>query len=100
MTHYSIRLTQRAKKDIKEIWHTIADRNEPAADKMLARIHEKLEILSTFPAIGRTRPDVAQGVRHFPIGNYLLLYRIDEDAHMIHIVRIVHGARNLPGLSI
>jgi toxin ParE1/3/4 len=42
------------------------------------------------------RSDIAQGVRHFPVGNYLILYRVDDEG--VEIVRYVHGRRRLRGL--
>lgn len=43
------------------------------------------------PGMGATRFDVRHGLRLFPAGNYLILYReIDDGAE---IVRVIHGAR-------
>ena len=42
------------------------------------------------------RDDLATGVRYFPVGNYLILYRDLGDG--IEVVRYVHGRRRLPGL--
>jgi toxin ParE1/3/4 len=43
------------------------------------------------PGIGVSRDDVRPGLRTFPVGRYLILYRaIGDDAE---IVRVVHGAR-------
>jgi hypothetical protein len=53
--------------------------NEPAAD---------------LEAIG---DDIAAGLRHFPVGRYLILYR--EIDNRVEIVRYVHGMRRLRGLS-
>jgi toxin ParE1/3/4 len=39
---------------------------------------------------GVPRPDIGGGMRHFPVGNYLVPYR--EIADAIEIVRVVHGA--------
>lgn len=41
--------------------------------------------------MGVARPHIRPGLRTFPVGNYLILYRqIDDGAE---IVRVVHGAR-------
>nr|WP_292335451.1 type II toxin-antitoxin system RelE/ParE family toxin [Mesorhizobium sp.] len=37
------------------------------------------------------RPEVRAGLRTFPAGNYLVLYRQIEDG--AEIVRVIHGAR-------
>ena len=46
-----------------------------------------------FPRLGQARPDLAPDLRHWVVGAYIMLYRIDPDA--VTIVRIVHDARDL-----
>ncbi|MDX8511684.1 type II toxin-antitoxin system RelE/ParE family toxin [Mesorhizobium captivum] len=45
------------------------------------------------PFSGAPRDDIAPGVRHLIVGEYLTLYRVGEDA--IEIVRVLHGRRNI-----
>ena len=68
------------------------------ADRMLDRLQAAMATLSENPKIGPARPDLAAGLRYFPVGRYVLLYR--EIPGGVEIVRCVHGARNLPGLSL
>jgi toxin ParE1/3/4 len=49
--------------------------------------------LSDFPERGRARPEIAEGARSLVVGQYLVLYRICENA--AEIVRFIHGARDL-----
>ena len=42
------------------------------------------------------RDDIARGVRSFPVGSYLILFRSLDDG--VEIVRYVHGARQQQGL--
>ena len=46
--------------------------------------------------MGMAREDIAPGVRHLPVGNYLILYRDIGDG--IEVVRYVHGMRRLQDL--
>jgi toxin ParE1/3/4 len=46
--------------------------------------------------MGRERIDIAPLVRSFPVNNYLIFYRLIEEG--IEIVRVIHGARNIPNL--
>lgn len=46
--------------------------------------------------MGRLRPDIAQELRYFTVGKYLILYRAVPDG--VQIVRVIHGARDLPNL--
>lgn len=85
-----------ADEDFREIWLTIALDNLSAADRMARRIYEAEDRLAEFPEIGVARPDLAKGLRQWPIVDYLIFYRIDDNR--LTIVRILHGARNLPSL--
>ncbi|MBZ9922750.1 type II toxin-antitoxin system RelE/ParE family toxin [Mesorhizobium sp. BR1-1-7] len=44
------------------------------------------------PLSGAPRDDIAPGIRHLIVGNYLTLYRVEDDA--IEILRALHGHRN------
>ncbi len=86
-----------AERDLLEIWVYIAERNFDAADELLETFDEKLRTLAEFPGMGPERNDLAPQLRMFPVGNYVLLYR--PVATGIELVRVAHGARNLPRLS-
>ncbi|WP_348625603.1 type II toxin-antitoxin system RelE/ParE family toxin [Mesorhizobium sp. L2C084A000] len=47
----------------------------------------------TYPFLGAPRDDIAPGIRHLVVGDYLTLYRVDDDA--IEIIRVLHGKRNI-----
>ena len=44
---------------------------------------------------GAPRDDIAPGIHHLIVSEYLILYRVREDA--IEIVRVLHGRRNIGG---
>jgi toxin ParE1/3/4 len=67
-------LSAAGRLDLIEIWSFIADDNEVAADKMLDRFEKALRILHDRPLAGRERPELAAGLRSFPVGNYILFY--------------------------
>jgi toxin ParE1/3/4 len=46
--------------------------------------------------MGPARPDIAPDARAFVVGRYLVLCRLVDDG--IEIIRVVHGARDLPGI--
>ncbi len=88
--------TARAEEDLVEIWGYIARDNPSAADRLLDVFDEKSRSLAHNPKIGKARDDVAAGLRHFPVGRYLILYRDIGDG--VEIVRYVHGMRRLRNL--
>ena len=83
----------RAKLDLLEIWIFIAEDSIDAADRLREKIRETALQMAQFPESGRSREEISEGLRSFPVGNYILLYRPIEGG--IDIVRIIHGARDL-----
>jgi toxin ParE1/3/4 len=92
-----LRFTRRAELDLIEIWKYIARDRPLTADEVLRRIDRQCRSFTSFPEMGRRRPDLAPEVRSFPIGRWLILYRLADDE--IVISRIVDGARDLRRLS-
>jgi toxin ParE1/3/4 len=88
--------TNRAEADLDEIWLWIAEDNIDAAERTIERIEAAENRLGQFPEIGQARPDLADGVRHWPMPPYLILYRVETDR--VLVLRVVRGARDLPGL--
>jgi toxin ParE1/3/4 len=56
-------LSRRAEAELREIWRYIAAENSAAADRLLLRIDDKLQILRDFPKIGTLRADIRLGFR-------------------------------------
>ena len=83
-----------ARQDLLSIWLYIAEDNLDAADILLDDIKHTCELLGQNPKMGRERTDIAEGMRYFPVKNYLILYRIIGSN--IEIVRVIHGSRELP----
>ncbi len=75
--------------DLDSIWDFIADDNPTAADRVLDRIGEVLDMLIRNPLAGRQRPELASGLRSFPAGNYIVFYLPLDDG--IEVVRILSG---------
>lgn len=86
-----IHRSKEAEEDLIDIWCFIAADNPGAADKLLHEIDEKCELLAHFPDMGQLRHDVSEGLRHFPLGRYLILYRVE--ANRLEVVRVLHSAR-------
>jgi len=91
-----IRRTAQAEEDLIDIWLYIAQDNPGAADHLLDEIEEKFSLLADHPQLGPARPDIAEDCRYFPVGSYLILYRLIPDG--IEVVRVVQGSRRLENL--
>ncbi len=79
-----------------DIWATIAVDSQSAADRLAARFYAAEDLLGAFPEIGEARPEIAADLRKWTVSPYVMLYRVTADA--VEIVRVVHGARDLPAL--
>jgi len=92
----SVHRSPLARQDYRDIWRYIANDNPAAANRLLWRIDAKLERYADNPRRGATRDNLTPGLRSFPVGNYLVFYRIVPDG--IELVRVLHGARDLNAL--
>lgn len=100
----NFRLTEDARQDLFEIARYIANDNLTAAGKFLEFFEHACDMLSDLPEMGSI-PDVlilssSKDTRMFPIknfSNYLIFYRPIPEKK-IEVVRIVHGAHELPAL--
>lgn len=83
-----------ARRDLNAIWDYIAENDQRAADRFIARIADTLELLGSMPGIGHVREDVTDPtLRTHAVGRYLIIYRFE--ARPIEVVRVVHGHRDL-----
>lgn len=88
-----LRLTQLSRQDLDEIWSFIAGDSWDAADNFIDRILEKCCLVAENPGLGRAREDLAEGIRGFPVGNYLIFYHVSGDA--LFVDRVLSGYRDL-----
>lgn len=91
-----VRRSNNADADLTDIWVYVAQDSRAAADRLILDLIDAEDRLAEFPETGRARPEIRPGIRSWPVGAYILLYRIERDG--ILIVRIVHGARELRAL--
>ena len=82
-----------AKNDLVEIWDYIADDSEAQADAFIAAIDRKIQALAERPMLGRKRDELAESLRSFPVGRYVIFYRPLQNG--VEVVRVLHGARDL-----
>jgi toxin ParE1/3/4 len=86
-------LQSRAKADLVEIWEFIAEDNDAHADAFIDVIDQKFQVLAQQPGIGRRRDELADGLRSFPVGRYVIFYLTVPGG--VQIVRVLHGARDV-----
>ncbi len=94
MTRY--RITKQAVENLEAIWLYIAEDNPSAADQILDMFQEKFRLLGEHPQLGRSRKDLGEALRSFPVESYVVIYRYRKEC--IEIIHVIHGARDIPSL--
>jgi toxin ParE1/3/4 len=86
-------LQPRAKADISEIWEFIAEDSDDQADAFIDLIDQNFQLLAQKSGLGRRREELAEGLRSFPVGRYVIFYLPIPGG--VQIVRVLHGARDI-----
>lgn len=84
--------TKQSVADLKQIWLYIAADNRVAASKQVKKITAKFSELEQFPQIGKARLEIGENYRSIVVDNYVIFYKFDGAT--IHIMRILHSARD------
>jgi toxin ParE1/3/4 len=93
------RLAPEAEADLDDIWYYIAKESNSIqiADRFIESIANRFFLLATNPHIGRSRDeDLRPGLRSFPVGQYVIIYRIEDNN--VLVLRVIRGSRNIEAL--
>ena len=86
------RLSALAQADLEGIWLYIAQDNPTAADRFVDRIQQTCQKLAQAPRIGRSREDLASGLRSLPLDKYIIFYRPAKSG--VEVARVLSGYRD------
>ena len=89
-------LSDEAIGDLTEIGDYIAAQNPSRAASYIGELYDKAQNIGTAPLAYPKRDDLAPGLRMAIHDLYVILFRVK--ARSVEIVRILHGARDLPRL--
>ncbi len=89
-----IRWTKRANNNLQQIKQYIARDNPQAADNIVLRVIEAIEILATHPNAGR--PERVPGTRELIVAGtpFLAPYRVKDG--YVDVLRVLHCAMQWP----
>ena len=90
----ALQYTRRAAQELRAIhrW-VVVESGEDRADAVVQRLATTMTLLSEQPLLGRERPELAAGVRSFPVWPYVIFYR--PLAGGCRVMRVVHGHQDL-----
>jgi toxin ParE1/3/4 len=93
------RVAPQAEAELDNIWYYVAKESGSVeiADRLIDSITERFYLLACHPHIGRHRDeDLRPGLRSFPVGEYVIIYRVEEkDVLILHVFR---GSRDIGAL--
>ena len=93
-----LRISDDARSDLDGIWLNIAADNVEAADRLIDSVLEDYRRLTRHPYLGRVRKDLRPELRSWGVGSYVIFYTATDDC--VEIVRVLHGAQDLPSLFV
>ena len=97
---YKLMYTAGAKEDLRNIFRYISEEltaPESAAgqtERIMTAVR-KLDAMPNRNRLYEEEPWHSRGLRFFPVDNYLVFYKTDDENEMVYVVRIMYGARDV-----
>jgi toxin ParE1/3/4 len=88
-----LRLSPLVPGDLEEIAEYIAQDSPRHAARLLRVLRAKMKEIAKQPELYRKRPELGPDARLAPVGPYVILFRIRQNA--VRIERVVHGGCDL-----
>lgn len=92
----SVTFSPKSRQDLIDIGDYIARDSRANARRFVARLMALCQRIGAAPLSYPGREDLAPGLRMAALGRYVIFFRVLDDT--VRIERILHGARNLPGM--
>jgi toxin ParE1/3/4 len=87
-----------ALNDLETIYDFLAEKSQPAAQRITESIMGRAKQLETFPESGPKQETIKASVKEYRYlveGNYKIIYSHQEESHVVHI-EIIFDARQDP----
>jgi toxin ParE1/3/4 len=86
-------LAAKAERDLINIWKYVAKTSAPdTADNVLHEIKQAVQRLADRPFTGRSRNEIAVGLRSLLVHPHVIIYRVTEST--VDISRVLHERRD------
>lgn len=98
--NWDVKFTDQARRDLRDILDYISyELQEPqVAVKLVRSITKEILSLDQMPMRYRLyekEPWKSQGLRCFPVKNYLIFYYPEETSNTVYAVRVIYGGRDI-----
>ena len=87
----------KAESDLIDIWLYVAEDQPVNADRLLDQLNEAALLIAETPGMGVDRPILSKDLKSFPVGNYILYYRVKTD--VLELVRVLSSSRDIDNIS-
>ncbi|MBR3158400.1 MAG: type II toxin-antitoxin system RelE/ParE family toxin [Atopobiaceae bacterium] len=100
---YEIVYSPESVQDLRDISRYITStlHSPQSARRTVAKVRDAIRSLAHMPKrhqLVSITSLATIGIRRIIVGNYLVLYLVDDDAKSVTVSRIIHGGRNLEGV--
>ena len=104
MSSWDIYGAASVEQDIRAIHGFIAYElgDEDGAVRVATRLNDAIGSLAYMPSSHRLHPlkrYSSQNIRYVAAGSYLILFRVIDEEHRVHVLRILHSAQMPPEIS-
>lgn len=89
--------TRLAQQDLEDILDYLDRHGDETAERFAGKFDDTCELYANNPRMGSNASEYAANLRCFTVWNYAIFYR-PFDGGGIEIIRIIHGARDIPKL--
>lgn len=89
---WKVIFSARSRTDLEQIVKYIARDDAAAAERFALKLIAQAESLADAPEMGPRLPQ-RPSTRFFPVGPYLIIYRLDEGLRAVRVLRFWHAAR-------
>jgi toxin ParE1/3/4 len=92
-----VMMSDPALDDVEALEIYLAEKSPAKAKKITREIFTRGRALATFPRRGRKIPELGDdNLRELIVGDYRVMYEIDDDAGVVEILAVFHGKRDFP----
>lgn len=97
---YQVNLSNAANRDLRNIFEYIFyELKAPqSASGMLDKLEKAVLSLEKMPnryKVIEREPWTSRKVRLMPVGNYVVIYHVDDNKYEVNIMRIIYGGRDI-----
>lgn len=89
---WKVAFSERSRSDLHKVIEFIARDNPAAVERLGSLLIAQAESLANTPEMGPILPQ-RPGTRFFPVGSYLIIYRLDTKKRVVRILRFWHASR-------